>query len=61
MTCSDKTMLTWVESPAAGSLNPEPLIANFRRLAKKELNYLGLAFVLSLTLWWVSTQFLWKS
>ncbi len=36
VTCSGKTTLAWVEAPAAESLNPEPLIANFRRLAKKE-------------------------
>lgn len=36
MTCSDKTTLTWMEAPAAGMLNPEPIIANFRKLAKKE-------------------------
>lgn len=34
--CSGKVALAWVEAPAAESLNPEPLIANFRRLAKTE-------------------------
>lgn len=36
VTCSDRTFLAWVEAPAAGTLDPAPIIANFRRLAKHE-------------------------
>lgn len=33
---------------------------NDRRLAKRDLAYLGTTFVLSGSLWWVSTHFLWR-
>lgn len=36
VTCSDKTMFGWSESSVAGTLNPEAVIASFRKLAKKE-------------------------
>ena len=31
-----------------------------RRLAKRELVYLGMTFAISGVLWWISTHFLWR-